>query len=77
MAFQTGLMLKAAFICLQEPYINIYFFSYSSYEIRWSEKGKISEKRVLIAIRKNLLIKVITESHSDLINHSYFLAIDV
>ena len=37
----------------------------------------MSEKRVLVAIRKDLLTKVITESYSDLVNHPYFLAIDV
>jgi hypothetical protein len=70
-------MLNTAFICLQELYNNIYSFSYPSYEIRWPEKGKSNEKRVLIAIRKDLLTKVITESRSDLVNHPYFLAIDV
>lgn len=76
-AFETGLTLKAAFICLQEPYNGIYSFSHPGYEIRWPEKGKNSEKRVLIAVKKDLLNKIITESRSDLINHPYFLAIDV
>ena len=76
-AFETGLTLKAAFICLQEPYNGIYSFSHPGYEIRWPEKGKNSEKRVLIAIRKDLLTKIITESRSNLVNHPYFLVIDV
>jgi hypothetical protein len=76
-AFEIGLTLNAAFICLQEPYIDIHSFSYLGYKIRWPEKGKNSEKRVLIAIRKDLLAKIITESRSDLVNHPYFLAIDI
>ena len=76
-AFETGLTLKAAFICIQEPYVGIHSFSHPGYEIRWPEEGKNSEKRVLIAIRKDLLTEIIMESRSDLVNHPYFLAIDV
>ena len=76
-AFQTGIERNAAFICLQEPYNGIYSFSHPGYEIRWPEKGKNNEKRVLIAIRKDLMTQIITESRSDLVNHPYFLAIDI
>lgn len=76
-AFETGITLNAAFICLQEPYVGIHSFSHPGYEIKWPEKGKNSEKRVLTAIKKDLLTKIITESRSDLVNHPYLLAIDV
>ena len=49
-AFETGLTLNAAFICLQEPYIGVHFFSHPGYEIKWPEKGENKEKRVLIAV---------------------------
>ena len=52
-------------------------FSHSGYEIKWLEKGKNSEKKVFTAIQKNLLTKIITENHFDLIDHFYFLIIDV
>jgi hypothetical protein len=76
-AFETGLALNAAFICLQEPYVGIYAFSHPGYEIKWPEKGENKEKRVLIAIRKDLLTKVITETRSDLVNHPYVLVLDI
>jgi Endonuclease-reverse transcriptase len=76
-AFETGLALNAAFICLQEPYIGVHSFSHPGYEIKWPEKGENKEKRVLIAIRKDLLTKVITEARSDLVNHSYVIALDI
>jgi Reverse transcriptase (RNA-dependent DNA polymerase)/Endonuclease-reverse transcriptase len=76
-AFETGLALNAAFICLQEPYVGVYTFSHPGYEIKWPEKGEKKEKRVLIAIRKDLLTKVITETRSDLVNHPYVLALDI
>jgi hypothetical protein len=76
-AFKTGLTLNADFICLQEPYIGVYSFSHPGYEIKWPKKGENKEKRVLIAIRKDLLTKVITEVRLDLVNHSYVLALDI
>jgi hypothetical protein len=42
-----------------------------------AKKDKSNEKKILIAIRKDLLIKIITETRSNLINYSYFLAIDM
>jgi hypothetical protein len=77
MALKTGLALNAAFIYLQEPYIEVYTFSHPNYEIKWPKKGENKEKRVLIIIRKDLLTKVITETHSDLVNHPYVLALNI
>jgi hypothetical protein len=76
-AFETGLTLNADFIYLQEPYIGVYSFSHPGYEIKWPEKGENKEKRVLIAIRKDLLTKVIMKVRSDLVNHSYVLALNI
>jgi hypothetical protein len=76
-AFEIGLALNAAFICLQEPYVRVYTFSHPGYEIKWPEKGENKEKRVLITIRKDLLTKVITETRSDLVNHPYVLTLDI
>jgi hypothetical protein len=76
-AFETGLALNAAFICLQESYVGVYTFSHPGYEIKWPEKGENKEKRVLITIRKDLLTKVITETRSDLVNHPYVLALNI
>jgi hypothetical protein len=76
-AFETDISLNANFICLQEPYIGIYSFFHSGYEIKWPEKGKNNKKRVLIAIKKDLLTRVITESRSNLVNHPYCMALNV
>jgi hypothetical protein len=62
---------------LQEPYIGVYSFSHPGYEIKWPKKGENKEKRVLIAIKKDLLTKVIMEVRLDLVNHSYVLALDI
>jgi hypothetical protein len=55
----------------------VHSFSHPDYEIKWPEKAENKEKRVLIAIRKNLLIKVMMEAYLDLVNHSYVLALDI
>ena len=57
--------------------MGIYSFSHPGYEIKWPEKGKNHEKRVLTIVKKDLLTKIIIESRSDLVNHPYFLALDV
>lgn len=75
-AIEAGIELNAAFICLQEPYIGKYSFSHPGYHIRWPEKGIVNEKRVLIAIKKDLT-NIIVENRLDLINHPYFIAIDI
>ena len=54
-----------------------YSFSHPEYEIKWPEKGENKQKRVLIAIKKDLLTKIIIKRRSDLVNHPYFLALDV
>jgi hypothetical protein len=75
--FKTGLALNAAFIYLQEPYVRVYTFSHPSYKIKWPKKGENKEKRVLIIIRKDLLMKVIMEIYLDLVNHPYVLTLDI
>jgi hypothetical protein len=55
----------------------VYSFSHPGYKIKWPEKGENKEKRVLIAIRKDLLTKVITEARLDLVNHPYVLVLDI
>ena len=52
-------------------------FFHPGYKIKWPEKGENREKRVFITIKRDLLTKIITEPCSDLLNHLYFLAIDV
>jgi hypothetical protein len=76
-AIEIGIQLNTAFICLQKPYIGINSFSHPGYDLRWPEKGKKGEKRVLIAIKRDILNRVVTEVRSDLVNHPYFLIIDI
>jgi hypothetical protein len=76
-AIETGIQLNTAFICFQEPYIDINSFFHPGYDLRWPEKGKKEEKKVLIAIKRDILNRVATEVRSNLVNHPYFLTIDI
>ena len=70
-ALETGLARKVGIIYLQEPYIGIRNISYPGYTIYWPEGEKRSEKRVAIAIKKDLLSQMVIEARTDLINHPY------
>jgi hypothetical protein len=77
-ALEAGLERNAAFICLQEPYIgrnqNI---SHPGYTLFWPEAGVLQDKRVTIAVRRDLMAQLIVEARTDLIDHPYALALDI
>jgi hypothetical protein len=76
-ALETGLALKAEIVCLQEPYIGVNSVTHGGYVILWPETGPKDKKRVMIAIQKDLLNRLIIEPKTDLINHPYALALDI
>src|SRR5271156_5828740 len=77
-ALETGLKLNAAFICLQEPYIGPnQHISHPGYTLYWPEAGEHKNKRVTIAVRRDLITQLIIEARTDLIDHPYALAIDI
>jgi hypothetical protein len=76
-ALETGLERKAAIVCLQEPYIGIRNISHPGYTIHWPEGERRADKRVAIAIRKDLVSQLAIEARSDLISHPYIQALDI
>ena len=77
-ALETGLKLNAAFICLQEPYIGPnQHISHPGYTLYWPEAGEHKNKRVTIAVRRDLITQLIIEARTVLIDHPYALAIDI
>ncbi len=76
-ALETGLKRNAAFICLQEPYTGKNPISHLGYVFYWPETGKQSEKRVSIAIKRDIMAQLIIEARTDLINHPYALVLDI
>jgi len=76
-ALETGLKANAAFICVQEPVVGQHTVSHPGYILYWPEAGEQREKRVFIAVRRDLAAQVIIEARTDLINHPYAIALDI
>lgn len=77
-ALETGLKLSAAFICLQEPYVGrTHHISHPGYTLFWPEAGEQKDKRVAIAIRRDLMSQLVIEARTDLVDHPYALALDI
>jgi hypothetical protein len=76
-ALETGLKRNAAFVCLQEPYIGQKFISHPGYILYWPEIGKQNEKRVAIAVKRDITAQLIIEARTDLVNHPYALVLDI
>ena len=76
-ALEAGLALNAAIIYLQEPYIGQNSISHPGYVLYWPEEGDLKNKRVVTAVRRDLIAKTIIEARTDLINHPYAQALDI
>lgn len=75
-ALEAGLELGVGLACLQEPYVDMEF-RHGGYQMDWPEAGSLRARRVAIAIRRDLLDKVIVEARTDLLDHPYFMVMDV
>jgi ribonuclease HI len=75
-ALEAGLELEVGLVCLQEPYIKREF-RHGGYQIFWPEAGLHKTRRVATAIRRDLFSRVIVEPRTDLVNHPYFLVLDI
>ena len=75
-ALEAGLELGVGLACLQEPYIDMEF-RHGGYQIYWPEAGSPRDRRVAVAIRRDLVNKMIVEARTDLLDHPYLMAIDV
>jgi hypothetical protein len=75
-ALEAGLELGVDLACLQEPYIYMEL-QHRGYQIYWPEAGIRKDHRVAVAIRRDLLNKVMVEARTDLLNHPYLMMMDV
>ena len=65
-ALEAGLELGVGLACLQEPYIDMEF-RHGGYQIYWPEAGSLRDRRVALAIRRDLVDKVIVEARTNLL----------
>lgn len=75
-SLETALSLGAGIVCLQEPFIGKRSISHGAFNF-YCPGGEKTEARVLTAIKKELVDKIIVENRTYLIDHPYFLALDI
>ena len=77
-ALEAGLSLNAAVVCIQEPFLGNRSISHSGFNLYWpSGTGNRKDMRVLIAVRKDILNKVVIENRTDLVSHPYCIVVDI
>lgn len=73
---RSALSIGAWLICLQEPFLGNKNIAHSALNF-YRLGGVRSEARVLTAVKKDLVNKITVENRSDLVDHPYFLALDI
>ena len=77
-ALEAALGLNAAVVCIQEPFLGNRNISHSGFNFYWpSGTDNRKDMRVLIAVKKDILNKVIIENRTNLVSHPYCIVIDV
>ncbi len=77
-ALEAGLGLDAAIVCIQEPFLGNRYISHSGFNLYWpSETDSRKDMRVLTAVRKDIISRVIVENRTNLISHPYCMALDI
>lgn len=71
-----AISIGAGIICLEEPFIRNKNIIYSAFHFYWLGRSR-NKARVLTAVKKELANRIIVESELDLLDHPYFLALDI
>ena len=75
-SLEMAINIGAGIVCLQEPFIGNRNITHSVFNFYWPG-GSRTEARVLTAVKKELANRIIVENRSDLVNHPYFLTLDI
>ena len=75
-ALEAALEAGAGIACLQEPLAGKGEISHPGFLFYWPE-GPREHARVVTAVRKDIVGRVAIEARTDLINHPYFIVVDV
>ena len=76
MALETALSIGAGLVMLQEPFIGNRELVHSAFNFYWPQGDRIA-MRVMTAVRKDLLDKIAVEHRTDLVNHPYFILLEI
>ena len=73
---ETALSIEAGIACLQEPFIRNSSISHSIFNFYWPERWR-NKARVLIAVKTELMSKILVDNRTNLVDHPYFLVLDI
>lgn len=76
MALKTTLSIKVGIVILQEPFISNKEISYSRFQFYWLQKQR-NNIRVMTAIKKQLIDKILVNHKKNLMNHPYFMVLEI
>lgn len=75
-ALEAALEAQAGIACLQEPPVGKGEIGHPGFLFYWPE-GPREHVRVVTAVRRDIVDKVVIEARTDLIDHPYFMAVDI
>ena len=76
--FEAGFSLEASIICTQEPFLGKQSLVHAEFNSYWlSATDNRKNMQVLIAVRKDILNKVIIENQTNLVSHLYCIVLDI
>ena len=77
-ALEASIGLDAGIVCIQEPFLGNRDISHSGFNLYWPA-GTDNQKdmRVLVAVKKDILNRVIMENWTNLISHPYCQILDI
>ncbi len=75
-ALETSLSIGAGIACLQQLFIGNRSISHSAFNFYWP-RGLRNEAQVLTAVKKELVSRIVVDKMTDLVDHTYFLALDI
>ena len=76
MALETALNIGAGTVILQVPFIGNRELSHSASNFYWPQGDRTAIK-VVTTVRKDLLDKIVVEHRTDLVNHPYFVLLEI
>ena len=73
---ETALSVKAGIVMVQEPFIGSRELCHSGFNFYWPERER-RDIRVMTAVRKDLVDKIVVDHRTDLIDHPYFMLLEI
>lgn len=77
-ALEAGLGLNASVVCIQEPFLGNRSLAHAGFNLYWpSGTADRKDMRVMIAVRKDILSRVVVENRTGLVSHPYCVVLDI